>query len=358
MGSIRYSHIPIEIWRALLSLLSRNLSSDSLAKAWQFYWPPLQRPFSALLCTSPQLWNALSTTRMRIEPISCPACSRTHLGCKFLMLALGSSEFFFFSKWLTCISTFVNCPGTSLLGPFPSLLDPSFKQPDGWPYRCPDANAPTAVYDAYHGYYVVDSSTMSLGYSDVHNTPSNQGQGPHLTSNPYSAGTVDGSTQIRDHDITIATYDATNTAYGDASAAYAAINAAYAAGTNTGDLTNGIWPSTDPLSTLVGYDHGAADIDPGVYPLVPNPTLAPGNLTTTPVQAGYEPAVANTDGSRPRCSTCNTTFKRASDLVRHQKKHQARRAFKCLVPGCKFKGTYRKDKLDAHVKSCHPRGAA
>ena len=206
---------------------------------------------------------------------------------------------------------------------------------------------------------------MSFGYSDVNNTPSNQGQGPHLTSNSYLAGTMDGFTDVDDH-------DATNTAYGDASAAYgaiyatydatntvfSAINAAYAAGTNTGDLTRGIWPSTDPVSTLMSYEHGAADINLGVYPLVPNPTLAPGNLTTTPIQAGYEPAVANTDGSRPRCSTCNTTFKRASDLVRHQKKHQARRAFKCLVPGCNYKGSYRKDKLDAHIKSCHPRGAA
>ncbi|KAK0508907.1 hypothetical protein JMJ35_008278 [Cladonia borealis] len=242
-------------------------------------------------------------------------------------------------------------------------------KPDGWlPYRCPDASAPTAVYDAYGAYgtyYNVDSSTMSLGYSDVHNTPSNQGQGPHLTSNPYSAGTVDGSTQIRDYDTTDATYGATNTAYGDASAAYGdasaaygAMNAAYATAINTCDLARGIWPSTDPVSTLMGYNHGAADINPGVYPLVPNPTIAPGNLTNTPIQAVYEPAVANTDGSRPQCSTCKTTFKRASDLARHEKKHQARRAFKCSVPGCSFKGSYRKDKLDAHVKSCHACGAA
>ena len=261
--------------------------------------------------------------------------------------------------------------------PVTTVVGPSFTQPDGWPYRCLNANAPPAVYDAdgvYGAYYNVDSSTRSLGYSDVHNTPSNQGQGqgPHLTSNPYSAGTVDGSTQIRDYDTTNATYgatsmaydaihttyDATNTAYGDTNAVYGDASAAYAAGTDTGDLTRGIWPSTDLVSTLMSYEHGAADINLGAYPLVPNPTIAPGNLTTTPIQAGYEPALANTDGSRPRCSTCNTTFKRASDLARHEKKHQARRAFKCLVPECKFKGSYRKDKLDAHVKSCHPHGAA
>ncbi len=246
-----------------------------------------------------------------------------------------------------------------------------------WAYRYSNAYGPTVIYDAYPSYHAMGSDIMSWGYPDVHNTPSNQGQGPHSTSNPYLAGTIDGYTHLRDYDATNGTYSTTNTAhsatnaaYGDASAAYGtasaaygatnatygAINAAYGAGTNTGDLTTGIWPSTDPVSTLMGYDHGVADINPSVYPLVPNPTLAPG--TTTPVQAGYEPAVANTDGSHPQCSTCNTTFKRASDLARHEKKHQARRAFKCLVPGCGFKGSYRKDKLDAHVKSCHQRGAA
>ena len=151
-------------------------------------------------------------------------------------------------------------------------------------------------------------------------------------------------------------YGAINATYGAINPAYGATMPAYGTGTNTGDLTRGIWPSTDPVSSLMGYDHGAADIDPTLYPLVPNPTIAPS--TTTPVQAEYKSAVANTDGSHPQCSTCNTTFKRASDLARHEKKHQARRAFKCLVPGCNFKGSYRKDKLDAHVKSCHRRGAA
>lgn len=225
---------------------------------------------------------------------------------------------------------------------------------------------------------------MSLEYPNVHNTPSNQGQGPHLTSNPYLAGTIDGSTHLHDFDATNATYGATNkaydainatysttntayspinAAYGTASTAYVATNAIYGAtnaahgaGTDAGDLTRGIWPSTDPVSTLMGYDHGAADINPTVYPLVPNPTIAPG--TTTPVQAEQKSAVASTDSSRPQCSTCNTTFKRASDLARHEKKHQADRPFKCLVPRCHYKGSYRQDKLDAHIRSCHRRGAA
>ena len=174
---------------------------------------------------------------------------------------------------------------------------------------------------------------------------------------------MDGFTPLHAYGATNATYGAINAAYGDVSAAYgtasaadSAINAAYGAGTDTGDLTRGSWPFTDPVSTLMDYDHGAADIIPTVYPVVPNSPIALG--TTTPVQAEQKSAVASTEGSRPQCSTCNTTFKRASDLARHEKKHQADRPFKCLVPRCSYKGSYRQDKLDAHIKSCHRRGAA
>ena len=183
---------------------------------------------------------------------------------------------------------------------------------------------------------------MSWGYPSLHSTPFNQGLAPHFASHPYLTGTIDGFTPLDD-------YSATDPAYGTTSAAYGA-------GTNTGDLAESIWPPTDPVSTLMAYDDGVTDINPSIYPPVSNPTLAPG--TTIPNQAGYESTVTSTDASRPRCSTCNTTFKRASDLARHEKKHQPDRPFKCLVPGCKFKGAYRKDKLDAHVKSCHRRRAA
>ena len=196
---------------------------------------------------------------------------------------------------------------------------------------------------------------MSLGYPSLHSTSFNQGLAPLFPSHSYLAGTIDGFTPLDDY-ATDTAYGTTTAAYGATSAAYGTISAAYGPGTNTGDLAEGIWPSTDPLSTLMGYDYGAANINPGVYPPVSNPTLAPGTITT--VQAEHNSTVTSTDSSRPRCSTCNTTFKRASDLARHEKKHQPDRPFKCLVPGCNFKGAYRKDKLDAHVKSCHRRGAA
>lgn len=179
---------------------------------------------------------------------------------------------------------------------------------------------------------------MSLGYPNIHSTPFNQGLAPHFASHPYLAGTVDGLTPLDGY--------ATDTAYGTGTA-----SAAYGASTNPGNLAEGIWPSTDPVSTSMSYNHGVNDINPGIYSPFPNPILAPGPITT--VQAEHSSILTSTDGSRPRCSTCNTTFKRASDLARHQKKHQPDRPFKCLVPGCSFKGAYRKDKLDAHAKSRH-----
>ena len=199
----------------------------------------------------------------------------------------------------------------------------------------------------------MDPDTMSMGYPGIHSTPSNQGLAPRFASHPYLASKIEGFAPFHGYGAMDQTYATANMAYG-ANVAYGTTSAAYSADTITGNLTEGGWPSTDPVSTLIGYDHGA--LNTGVYPPIPNPTLAPGTITT--VQGGYESAVTNTDSSRPQCPTCNTTFKRASDLARHQKKHQADRPFKCLVPGCSFKGAYRKDKLDAHVKSCHRRGAA
>ena len=57
---------------------------------------------------------------------------------------------------------------------------------------------------------------------------------------------------------------------------------------------------------------------------------------------------------RPVCKTCRKSFSRPSDLDRHAKKHQpGARIHMCSVPGCDYEGSYRKDKLMAHVKNCH-----
>ena len=233
----------------------------------------------------------------------------------------------------------------------------------------PNAIGPNAIYDAHHSYHALDSNIMSLGYPGIQSTALNQGLVPHFASRPYLAGTVDGIAPLDNYvtdtaygaasvayDTTSAAYGINTAAYGTNTAAHATTSAAYSAGIDLGDLTQGIWPSPDPVSILMGYDHGAPDLNPSVYPPFPSPTLAQDTITA--VQAEHNSAVPNTDTSRPRCPTCNTTFKRASDLARHEKKHQPDRPFKCLVPGCSFKGAYRKDKLDAHVKSCHRGGVA
>ena len=57
---------------------------------------------------------------------------------------------------------------------------------------------------------------------------------------------------------------------------------------------------------------------------------------------------------RAICETCNRTFGRHSDLERHAKKHEPGLVvFHCDVDNCEYKGSYRKDKLQAHVKRCH-----
>ena len=61
---------------------------------------------------------------------------------------------------------------------------------------------------------------------------------------------------------------------------------------------------------------------------------------------------------RAMCDTCNRTFGRHSDLERHAKKHEPDQVvFHCHVNNCEYKGSYRKDKLQAHVKRCHSAGA-
>ena len=139
-----------------------------------------------------------------------------------------------------------------------------------WAYGYPNAIGPNAIYDVHHSYYAVDSNLMWLGYPSIHSTPLNQGLAPHLASHSYSASTIEGFLPLHD-------YSATDPACGTTSAACGA-------GTNTGDLTKGIWPSTDPVPTLMGYDDGVADMSPSIYPPVPNPTLAPGTVNT--IQAG------------------------------------------------------------------------
>ncbi|MCJ1455025.1 hypothetical protein MMC28_005379 [Mycoblastus sanguinarius] len=70
----------------------------------------------------------------------------------------------------------------------------------------------------------------------------------------------------------------------------------------------------------------------------------------------YNPATSTTNGDQgaPTCAQCNKSFTRLSDLERHAKGHEAGpKEFQCPVGGCEYKGSYRKDKLAVHMRSCH-----
>ncbi len=57
---------------------------------------------------------------------------------------------------------------------------------------------------------------------------------------------------------------------------------------------------------------------------------------------------------RPTCTTCNRSFGRQGDLIRHAKKHLAGpKAFPCAVAGCPYAND-RKDKLRDHYRRRHP----
>jgi uncharacterized Zn-finger protein len=63
-----------------------------------------------------------------------------------------------------------------------------------------------------------------------------------------------------------------------------------------------------------------------------------------------------TDRARSTCPKCSRTFGRPSDLERHAKKYQtSSKTFQCPVPGCKYGGSYRKDKVQSHLRNRHPR---
>jgi len=60
--------------------------------------------------------------------------------------------------------------------------------------------------------------------------------------------------------------------------------------------------------------------------------------------------------ARSACPTCGRTFGRPSDLERRTKNHQTgRKMFQCPVPGWRYGGSYRKDKLQSHLRNRHPR---
>ncbi|KAL2043457.1 hypothetical protein N7G274_003764 [Stereocaulon virgatum] len=83
-------------------------------------------------------------------------------------------------------------------------------------------------------------------------------------------------------------------------------------------------------------------------PTLSNATVDPSSSTQA---SGHRP---NNNNTQFACSRCGGTFGRVADLQPHAKKHNpAMRTFRCDVTGCKFEGSYRKDKLDAHARARH-----
>lgn len=118
-------------------------------------------------------------------------------------------------------------------------------------------------------------------------------------------------------------------------------------------FTPGMTPYTIPFEMEPPFDQGPAfattitTTTPSSYP-VPTNTLNPEHSSNSST-AGTNKA------SKPRsvCNTCGRDFSRASDMQRHAKKHGVSKYFQCEVAGCKYAGSYRKDKLDQHVKNVH-----
>ena len=119
---------------------------------------------------------------------------------------------------------------------------------------------------------------------------------------------------------------------------------------NIGDANN---PYTGQNANMA---YGVPSHHFGPAPLIENWIAAP---TTGFATANNINQIHQAQLPRPICPDCNQSFSRPSDLERHAKKYQPDLVtFKCHVQGCKYKGSYRKDKVQAHVKSCHPSGGA
>ncbi len=72
--------------------------------------------------------------------------------------------------------------------------------------------------------------------------------------------------------------------------------------------------------------------------------------TNNPIHIDIGPATP----PRPKCTECQQTFGRQSDLERHAKTHQAGpKDFQCQVAGCKYSSN-RKDKFGEHLRRRHP----
>ena len=82
--------------------------------------------------------------------------------------------------------------------------------------------------------------------------------------------------------------------------------------------------------------------------LAAQPSGNPPTLRSTFSSSAPGPVKGPDGRARWPCTNCSKTFSRPSDVTRHAKKHSGELPYQCSAPGCKFKGTYRSDKLVQH----------
>ena len=116
-------------------------------------------------------------------------------------------------------------------------------------------------------------------------------------------------------------------------------------------------PVSDIDNTQTNSDDGNATVIAARANLInlhPNTALMSGTTATAISSSG--PTQASSNVGTPTCAECRLTFSRPADLHRHSGVHlPERRKYCCVVKGCEYKGSYRKDKLTSHVKNRHGR---
>lgn len=133
-------------------------------------------------------------------------------------------------------------------------------------------------------------------------------------------------------------------------------------------------PTIDGFATINGHGgnslpvmdlYGSNFIQPQFINNVADTPTSLGAPVMTPSISPMEPATPSRSdpatvapGARYACAICKKTFRRPSDLQRHEGKHRSGpKKFDCPSERCAFKaerGFYRKDKMVNHVKNRHP----
>ena len=120
-------------------------------------------------------------------------------------------------------------------------------------------------------------------------------------------------------------------------------------------VTTAGYAYTDHYFNSVGFtlpDAGTPGFDTAMQ--LRSETLDSGLLAIqSPCVLEEQPCI--TQHPRAICPSCQATFARKGDMIRHARKHNPTMAdaFKCPFPECRGKGFPRNDKLLAHLRTAH-----